>query len=112
MWDGKYITLSDEAPGHGEYAMYRATLSGTTLTEVGQTTLSGQCYSYSYDTGEPFIVGKRNTPPNSEQASTVIAPNVCTSTTIVSFWRYPKGGESYKNLATPFANGIAVSMKP
>jgi len=113
MWDGKYITLSDEDANRDfEVGIYQATLSGSTLTEVGETVLS---QSYYNSTVQQFVVGEKNTPVNRQQGETVVGGAAAySSSSFISFWHYPDGGNSYKYIGTPgfVATGVSVSIAP
>jgi hypothetical protein len=77
MWDGKYFAIGDqEAGGTFESSVYQATLSGTTLTVHGQTTLTASCFSNYADVVNPFILGKKNTPVNRRQGKVVLGSNL------------------------------------
>jgi hypothetical protein len=116
-WDGKYFALSDQEAG-GEYqsGIIQASLKGTTLTYVGETTFSDDCYSDYTDDVNPFVVGKKNTPVNDKQGNAVVGPNLwCESEGKggrVDYWHYPPGGMPYKNLSDPSGDpyGAAVSL--
>ncbi|MGB6522457.1 MAG: hypothetical protein WBE83_11865 [Candidatus Cybelea sp.] len=117
MWDGKYLVLADQdIIGKYQTNLIQASLSGTTLTLRGYTNLTGDCFNDYADVGNPFIVGKRNTPVNRRQGKVVIGVNLwCNDngTSGVSFWHYPAGGDPFKTLehvpAEPY--GSAVSLK-
>lgn len=116
MWDGKYITLSNwEADIQYEPAIYQVTISGSTLTEVGETVFSDTPCDNRTEIPQPFVVGKKNTPLNKVQSKTVIGTNVeCPgSSANIGFWHYPKGGNPYKNYKFGFApSGQSVSIAP
>ncbi len=116
-WDGKYFALGDqEADGAFQTGLARATLNGTTLTYVSETTLSDDCYNNYVDIVNPFLVGKTNTLFKGKQAKAVIGANLwCPDggQGEVGFWHYPAGGLPYKSLggsAEPY--GQAVSIAP
>jgi hypothetical protein len=114
-WDGRYITLSNwEGSNEYEPAMYQATLSGSTLTAVGETILSDTSCDNKIDIPVPFVVGKKNTPVNLEQGKTVIGSNLdCSGSSAgMSFWHYPKGGNPYKTYELGFAPAGSVSIAP
>jgi hypothetical protein len=94
MWDGKYITFTDE-DYHGASAIYqmKPTKSGG-LDIVGTTVFGGSCDDYTSLT-QPFIVGTKNTPANDHQGNAVVAGNpLChvSSNYSFSYWSYPAGG--------------------
>jgi hypothetical protein len=65
MWDGKYIALSDQQfNSQKETVIYRVTLSGSKLTEVGKTLLGDTSFEHEADVLQPFVVGDKNTPVN------------------------------------------------
>ncbi len=103
MWDGKHFAFADqELGGQFQTGIIRAKLSGTTLTKVGETALSDDCYSNYVDVVNPFIVGKKNTPVNHKQGTVVLGPNLwCTDagTTAVDYWHYPAGALPFKRLS-------------
>lgn len=115
VWDGKYIVLGDQEAG-GVFAtgMYQTTLSGMTLTQVGKTVLTDNCYSDYVDVITPFVVGKKNTPVNHEQGAVVLGVNLwCADggSYRLDFWHYPQGGAPYKYLTlTSSPAGASVSI--
>ncbi|MGC9991973.1 MAG: hypothetical protein ABSD52_06235 [Candidatus Cybelea sp.] len=117
-WDGKYIVLVDqEAGGTYQTGLVRATLKGTTLYYVGETSLSDDCYNDYTDVVNPFLVGKTNTLFHGKQAKAVIGANLwCPDGGHgkVDFWHYPAGGLPYKNLTASSEEpyGQAVSIAP
>jgi hypothetical protein len=117
MWDGKYIALGDqEAGGAYQSSLIRVTLKGTTLTYVGETTLSDvYCYKNYSDVVNPFVVGKKNTPVNDKQGSVVVGANLwCDARREgVDYWHYPVAGQPYTYLNSPAEPyGAAVSIAP
>ena len=44
MWDGKYMTLSDEGANGEEEGIVRVTISGSSLHDAGRTLLGDTCY--------------------------------------------------------------------
>jgi hypothetical protein len=110
MWDGKYITFADQG-GH-KTRLYQVveTRSGQ-LGVVGITVLTDTCKGKSADVGQPFIVGKRNTPENKDQGITVIGNNADCSGRF-DFWAYPAGGKPSKKLppVTNISEGESVSI--
>ena len=101
MWDGKYIEVGDQeaTSGKDETGMNQATLSGKTLTSAGETILTDTCYRGYTDVLNPFVVGKKNTPANTEQGNIVVGSNLyCFSASSggIEFWHYPKGGNPFK----------------
>jgi hypothetical protein len=117
-WDGKYFALGDQETGSTfQSGVLQATLKGTTLTYVGETAFSDNCYNDYTDDVNPFIVGKKNTPVNDKQGNANVGPNlwcVDAGTGKVDYWHYPAGGLPYTDLGSPPANpyGAAVSIAP
>lgn len=102
MWDGKYLTLSDQESG-GTFTdgIYQATESSSgDLAIVGKTQLTDTCYSDYTDVVAPFIVGKKNTPVNRQQGTQVVGSNIwCydAGKPDVDIWSYPAGGNPVKS---------------
>jgi hypothetical protein len=101
MWDGKYIALTDEnannsGPGH-QTGIEQATLSGRTLTKVGETVLGDSCNNTYAEILAPFIVGKKNTPVNTRQGTAVIGANLACNGS-VGVWHYPKGDDPFREI--------------
>lgn len=99
MWDGKYIEVSDaEAGTGGQTGLIQATLSGTTLTSVGETVLEDNCYRGLVDVPNPFVVGAKNTPVNNRQGKVVVGSNLyCETYPTLEYWHYPTGGTAFKS---------------
>lgn len=116
-WDGKYIALTDQltsaAGNRAGTGIYQATLSGSSLHEIGKTVLKGSCNGGTVDVVMPFVVGNKNTPVNESQGHVVIGGNLDCSgrDTSLWFWRYPRGRE-YKSypIASFEPNGQVVSI--
>ncbi|MGB6643568.1 MAG: hypothetical protein WBE35_00915, partial [Candidatus Cybelea sp.] len=116
MWDGKYITLTDQdaggnpsSPATTIYQM-REKRSGK-LTVAGSTRLEDKCNGSQVDVVQPFILGRKNTPVNTRQGEVVIAGNLSCENR-VDAWKYPAGGQPIA-VASPvpsFAFGQAVSV--
>jgi hypothetical protein len=101
MWDGKYIEVGDQeaTSGKDETGMNEATLSGKTLTSAGEAILTDTCYRGYTDVLNPFVVGKKNTPINTQQGNVVVGSNLyCfeSSSGGIEFWHYPRGGNPFK----------------
>ena len=118
MWDGKYITFTDEFYAFDYSAIYQAepNRSGG-LHVVSQTDFqgggSGDCQLTAIV--QPFIVGNQNTPSNNEQGNVVVGSNeICYSGSGHPFlyWNYPKGGAAAYTLFDAPINpsGEAVSI--
>jgi hypothetical protein len=118
MWDGKYIALTDQEFDQERLtAIYRAKISGSSLTQVGTpVALSDDCAGGVTDVTSPFVVGAKNTPVNRIPASVVVGSNViCVKETgagRIDFWKYPAGGNAVASLADPPKEtfGAAVSI--
>ncbi|MGA8099391.1 MAG: hypothetical protein WB810_12125 [Candidatus Cybelea sp.] len=116
MWDGKYVTLTDQdaggnpsSPATTIYQM-REKRSGS-LAVVGSTPLEDNCNGGQVDVVQPFIAGRKNTPVNTRQGEVVIAGNLSCENR-VDAWKYPAGGQPIA-VASPvpsFAYGQAVSV--
>jgi hypothetical protein len=98
MWDGAYITFTDQSYYGYSTAIYQAALDASgNLRVVNTTVLSSQ--GCGADIIQPFIVGKKNTPDNSEQGTVVVGGNQgCDSRSPVWYWRYPQGGGPIKRI--------------
>ena len=114
MWDGEYITLTDqEYGGQYETAIYQATEGSGTLTAVGATQLSGNCSLHYVDIVQPFIVGKSNTPVNRRQGHVVEGGNLgCSGSGYGSMdaWDYPAGGAPISQIGADDPYGESVSI--
>jgi hypothetical protein len=112
-WDGKYFALMDQG-GDFQSGLVRATLKGTTLYYISETTLSDDCYNDYVDVVNPFIAGKTNTLFYGKQGNAIVGPNLwCPDggEGKVDYWRYPAGGLPYKDLTAPSEPyGSAVSI--
>ena len=120
MWDGKYLTLTDQDyMAQGETAIHRVTEDASgNLTEVGHTILSDDCDGNEAQVPQPFIVGTKNTPVNTTEGRTVVGGNLlCGSNGSVpkfDYWAYPGGGNPTFSLqASPKQPmGESVSIAP
>ncbi len=116
MWDGKYIVVGDQeaTSDKDETGMNEATLSGKTLTSAGEAILTDTCYRGYTDVLNPFVVGKKNTPANTQQGRVVVGSNsFCfdSSSGGIEFWHYPKGGNPFKIYKTvDVVTVLAVSI--
>ena len=116
MWDGRYITLTDQDAG-GNPSIPATTIyqmsekrSGS-LTVAGSTSLKDDCNGTQVDVVQPFIAGRKNTPVNTKQGDLVIGGNLSCSNR-VDAWRYPAGGQPIA-MASPvpsYALGQALSV--
>jgi hypothetical protein len=90
MWDGKYITLTDQDyEATQTTAIYRATESKSgNLNVVGTTDLTDTCDHHYTDIPQPFLAGSRNTPKLKYEATVLLGGNVlCTNR--FGYWAYP-----------------------
>lgn len=115
MWDGSYITLTDQDAGGNPSSpattIYQIGQKGSTLSVVGSTALLDNCNGSQVDVVQPFIAGPKNTPVNKKQAELVIGGNLSCANR-VDAWKYPGGGEPIA-VASPvpaYAYGQAVSV--
>ncbi|HEY2475946.1 MAG TPA: hypothetical protein VGI19_14245 [Candidatus Cybelea sp.] len=115
MWDGKYITLTDQDAGGNPSSpattIYQIGQKGSTLTLVGSTPLLDNCNGSQVDVVQPFIAGRKNTPVNKKQGGVVIGGNLSCANR-VDAWKYPAGGQPIA-VAKPvpaYAYGQAVSV--
>lgn len=114
--DGEYIALGDqEAGGIYQTGVWRATLSGTTLTAVGsEITFTDTCYSDYSDVVNLFFYDRhQGVPPR--HADNVIGPNLwCpdAGTAKVDIWAYPAGGSPITSFSSGLTepHGAAVSI--
>jgi hypothetical protein len=117
-WDGKYFALGNqEMGGNFQSGVVQTTLKGTTLTYVGQTIFTDNCYNNYTDLVNTFVVGKTNTLFKGKQGNAVVGPNlwcVDAGSGRVDYWHYPEGGLPYRNLSPSPADpyGAAVSLAP
>lgn len=90
MWDGQYMTLADS--GLSPSVIYRFTVSGSTATVVGSTTLSGS------DIVQYWVNGSK-----------IVGPQPNTSS--VGIWDYPAGGEAVRSVTDGLhaPGGLTVS---
>ena len=108
MWDGKYMTLSDEGANGEEEGIVRVRISGSTMHEVGRTLLGDNCYAGWEIELAPFILGSKNTPANREQGKVVVADNTLCTEQGAKLWSYTAGGFPYKAIAS--AQGLVAAI--
>jgi hypothetical protein len=109
MWDGKYLALGDQQLGGGlQSGFVEATLSGSTLTEHAQVTLSDGCDAGYTHVVSPFIVGRKNTPANDRRSVAVAGANEFCNADF-RLWHYPKGGSPFATF-TFQSGGQSVSI--
>lgn len=115
MWDGKYLTLTEQVSSSHESQteIYQMSEDASgNLTQVGKTVLSDDCYYDEVGIVQPFIVGKKNTPENSQQGTTVVGGNDQCNYRF-DYWAYPSGGAPSFSLKSPPLQpyGQSVSIK-
>lgn len=111
VWDGKYYVLPAEVYEYNTTTLAQATLSGSTLTDVSETTLSDTCEDDEVDVTTPVIVGKTNTLFNGVQGTSVVGGPVVCSAIGLGAWAYPSGGTPTTFYNTNFfTNGQSVSL--
>jgi hypothetical protein len=110
MWDGKYMTLSDEGANGEEEGIVRVTLFGSSLHDAGRTLLGDTCYGAWEIELAPFILGSKNTPANREQGKVVVANNTLCTEQGAKLWNYNAGGYPYKAIASAQGVVLAVSI--
>jgi hypothetical protein len=108
MWDGKYMTLSDEGANGDQEGIVRVTISGSSLHDAGRTILGDTCYGAWEIELAPFILGSKNTPANRRQGKVVIANNSLCAEQGAKLWNYTDGGYPYKTIAS--AKGLVVAI--
>ena len=108
MWDGKYMTLSDEGANGEEEGIVRVTISGSSLHDAGRTLLGDTCYGAWEIELAPFILGLKNTPANREQGKLVVANNSVCAEQGAKLWHYTAGGYPYKAITS--AKGLVVAI--
>ncbi|HEY1655860.1 MAG TPA: hypothetical protein VGF86_12185 [Candidatus Tumulicola sp.] len=112
MWDGKHLTLTDQAyqgnRGSSETVIYRVSEDAYgNLTSVGQSILTDDCDGNDVQVPQPFIAGK-----------TVVGGDLrCSyygSQSKFDYWAYPAGGNPTLSLQSPLAKpvGQSVSIAP
>jgi hypothetical protein len=94
QWDGTHLAVGDQVSLNGPSTVYEFSISGTTGTQVGATSLGSSC-----DVIQFFI-----------QDATLIAPNLCSPN--VMYFDYPAGGGPTKTIGTKLQPaGVSVSLK-
>jgi hypothetical protein len=117
MWDGEYITLTDQDYGSLQStALYRATESKSgNLKLASTTTLTDTCDSSDADVPQPFIANGHNTPSAKEQGFVVLGGNLdCTSR--FNYWAYPTpNGDPLLSISgapkEPYGQGYSTTNK-
>ena len=108
IWDGKHIALVDAGyNGHYDTAIYQTKHSASGgLKLTGTTPLAHDCKGGGGEVTFPFVVGKKNTPINTEQGKVIIGSIGCLPPS-VDFWRYPDAGKPFRTvlLSKKFESG-------
>jgi hypothetical protein len=92
QWHDKYLAIGDA--GVSPSVIYQFSISGSSATEVGSTTLSGS------KRVEQFWI----------QGNAVIGPDY--SGTDAGFWPYPSGGSATRTISLNSPFGATVSLNP
>jgi hypothetical protein len=95
QWDGKYLTVGLSS---STQAIYQLTVSGSSATTVGTTTLSGP-----RGIGQYLVLTKGKT-----QGKSVIVPELG-SGGVVGYFKYPAGGTATKSI-TGLENPLTVAL--
>jgi hypothetical protein len=107
-WDGEYLAIGDQAfQGMHTSAIYQVSVTGSTGTVEGTTSLTGSCDVLQFGFASAQSNGKRNS-----QDASVVAPDVCLND--ASFYPYPAGGSPSKTLTAlqyPVAAVFSVAAK-
>jgi|HubBroStandDraft_5_1064220.scaffolds.fasta_scaffold04630_6 hypothetical protein len=112
MWDGKHLTVEAPDQTNPDVAViYRVVSRGASgkLITVGRTLLRdkacGGAKAY-----QPFMVGKRNTPVNKEEAALIVGSNLSCGYRL-DYWRYT-GGKLQRHLSdaprNPFGESVSI----
>lgn len=111
MWDGKYMTLTDQmVDGEFETGIIRVSLAGSSLVPHGERLFTSPC-SYA-SMPHPFIVGKKNTPVNHQEGTLLVGNSGCGSSYSLGFWHYPKGGSYFKYYDVadrPYGEAVSIA---
>jgi len=92
QWDGTYVAVEDQGAGYHGSTIYQFSISGTTGTKEGTTSLGG-----SSDVLKFWIDKKR-----------VIGANIGSAPSVL-YWQYPAGGTETKTI-TGFTEPSGVSV--
>lgn len=113
MWDGEYLTFTDQEYGGGHSTAIYQTIEMVSggLIVTGTTVLKDGCHGSDVDIVQPFVVGTANTPVNKKQGSVIIGGNLSCSHRF-DYWSYPAGGDPIKSLkgAPQEPMGASVSI--
>jgi hypothetical protein len=94
QWDGTHLAVGDQVSLNGPSTVYEFSISGTTGTQVGATSLGSSC-----DVIQFFI-----------QDAALVAPNLCSPN--VMYFDYPAGGAPTKTIGPKLQpTGVSVSLK-
>jgi hypothetical protein len=110
MWDGKHVTVTLNADQTTLAQTAEADSGDLTATRI-ITLLDSNCGANEFR--QVFLVGKRNTPVNNQQATEAVAGNQFPNcTTDFNGFEYPASGNQTWTLNIPFAFGESVSIVP
>ncbi|MGA2760598.1 MAG: hypothetical protein ABSF08_09805 [Candidatus Cybelea sp.] len=117
MWDGKYITLTEQVSSSNESQtdIYQESEDASgNLTQVGKTVLSDDCFRDEVGVVQPFIVGEKNTPENSQQGTSVVGGNDQCNYRF-DYWAYPAGGLPTSTLKSsplqPYGQSVSIAPR-
>jgi hypothetical protein len=93
-WDGKYLAVGDQVSISGPSKIYQFTISGTSGTLEGTTSLADSC-----DVLQFWLRGGR-----------VITSDVCAPH--VLYFHYPAGGSSTKTISDSLHEPVGITVSP
>ncbi|HVR45975.1 MAG TPA: hypothetical protein VMT95_05010 [Candidatus Binatia bacterium] len=91
-WDGKYLAVGDQVSIYGPSKIYQFSISGSTGTLKGTTSLSNSC-----DVLQFWLQGSR-----------VITSDVCAPHAL--YFNYPAGGSSTKTISNSLHEPVGVTV--
>lgn len=112
MWTGVSLAFTDQNYRDSyQTGLDIATLSGSTLSIIGNVALSDSCNQNYVDVEQPFLVGRRNTPVNKTAATVVVGGNLWCSN-VVDFWTFLQGGNPHSTLGeapqSPYGQSVSI----
>lgn len=112
MWTGVSLAFADQNYGNSyQTGLYIATLSASNLNIIGSVGFSDSCNEDYVDVGQPFLVGRRNTPVNKTAATVVVGGNLWCSN-VVDFWTFLQGGNPHSTLGeapqSPYGQSVSI----
>ncbi|HEV3092130.1 MAG TPA: hypothetical protein VGX91_11895 [Candidatus Cybelea sp.] len=116
MWDGQYLTFTDQEYGGGSTTAVYQTLEVPCggLTVIGTTVLKDTCHGTDVDVVQPFVVGTSNTPVNGTQGMVVVGGNLSCHHRF-DYWSYPAGGNPAKTLKSapqePYGASVSIASR-